>query len=126
MSPRWLYWPTPVSGATQLVRATYSGGGSNQTVGSTNIIGTSLWDGRGFSQVFFVVSQNRIDFYFANDTDRDTALAAFSNWTWVDEDASVSFNCLAESETSSRIKWTGTGGDTISLISGNTYRLDGS
>lgn len=121
--PSWLYWPEPEPSTTQLVSAAYSGGGSNQTVNSTNIIGTSLWDGRGFSQIFFVTSQNRIDMYFANDTDRDTALAAYTTWTWVNVDTGESnVPTSVGTESSSRISWTGN----INIIDGNTYRLEGS
>jgi len=107
-----------------LVEATYTGGTSNQTVAHTNLTSPSdaLWDGRGTgNSIFFVPSQNRIDMYFLNDTDRDAALAQFSTWTWVDTTLTSSFVATAAIEADSRIKWTG-----VTVTNNSTFRLEAS
>jgi hypothetical protein len=74
----------PAAGGYQQIVSAPCTSSSNHYATHTNIIGLSIWDGRGPGSTwyyqFITPTFSRIQFYFANETDRDAAFSAFSNW----------------------------------------------
>jgi hypothetical protein len=83
MTPPTVQFIPAVGGYQQIVSAPCTST-LNHYATHTNIIGLSIWNGRGltFSWFFQFVSgtASRVQFYFANDPDRDAAFSAFLNW----------------------------------------------
>jgi len=116
--------PAPaVSGYQNLISgSTTSDVVNNYYVTHTNIDGDPIWDGRSPTQAFFIVnSVPQIQFYFANDTDRSAALAAYSLWRVVGTDG-LSQVITPGIQSSSRLRWVLSSG---SFSANTTYTIQG-
>lgn len=98
--------PAAVSGWSDLISGTTTSDVTGRYyVAHTNIDGDSIWDGRSASNSwYFNCPLNQIQFYFANDTDRAAAIAAYSTWRVVGTDG-TSEVVTPTTLSSSRLRW---------------------
>lgn len=107
MTPNVQFIPTPVSGFLELAHGTTTSSVTTRYyVTHVNVIGNAIWDGRGANNSwYFNTPFNQIQFYFANDADRATALASYSTWRIVGTDG-TSEVVTPTTMGSSRLRWT--------------------
>jgi len=115
--------PTPAAGGFQdlISGATTSNVVTSYYVRHTNIDGDPIWDGRGSVNAFYFNNSNpQIQFYFANDTDRSAALAAYSTFRVVGTDG-LSQVIAPGLQSASRLRWIISG----TFTANTTYTIQG-
>ena len=122
--PNVIFVPAAADGWVQLVSATCTSSTSNHYATHTNIVGDPEWDGRSPTLAFYfsvsALGADRIEFFFANDTDRDTAQAAYASWRITGTDGMDEIATVTTSSFS-RLRFS----ISLDFSAGETYTIEG-
>lgn len=130
MSPRWLFFPTPPSGATDLIQFTSNVTSPSNSFNNahTNLTSSTLWNGRGLTNSIDIQgssSPDRFFMWFNPASNASAAIASFSGFQLVDTTDSLTYSLTTVIAFTSAVVFTAPSGADSVWVTSNVYKLQG-